>query len=135
MSQMDPGPALPRCPLNVWIAPKGATERTLENWRSIFDEVRETPAVIPKVGLMKLRPLVPDKHRYSTLTLVITAMARCIRRASATNLVRDEVQVLFGREGCRAHDAVLSALRKSGISLFLASEAGQHWRSRNPYRF
>jgi hypothetical protein len=65
MSQMDPGPALPRCPLNVCIAPKGATERTLENWRSIFDEVRETAAVIPKVGLMKLRPLVPDKHRYS----------------------------------------------------------------------
>jgi hypothetical protein len=37
----------------------------LENWRSIFDEVREGAAAIPKVGLMKLRPLVPDEHRYA----------------------------------------------------------------------
>src|SRR5437870_12155797 len=41
-----------------------ATPEELENWRSIFDEVRET-AVIPKVGLMKLLPLVPDEHRYA----------------------------------------------------------------------
>ena len=41
------------------------TPEELENWRSIFDEVRESAAAIPKVGLMKLRPLVPDEHRYA----------------------------------------------------------------------
>jgi hypothetical protein len=30
--------------------------------------------------------------------------------------LKDEVQVLFGRKGCRAHNAILSAFRKSGIS-------------------
>ena len=44
----------------------------------------------------------------------------------ATEVAKDEVQVLFGREGCRAHDVVLSALRKSGISLFSAPEPRQH---------
>jgi hypothetical protein len=29
----------------------------------------------------------------------------------ATEVAKDEVQVLFGRERCQAHDAVLSALR------------------------
>ena len=42
-----------------------ATPEELENWRSIFDEVRESAAAIPKVGRMKLRPLVPDEHRYA----------------------------------------------------------------------
>jgi hypothetical protein len=42
-----------------------AAPEELENWRSIFDEVRESAAAIPKVGLMKLRPLVPGEHRYA----------------------------------------------------------------------
>ena len=42
-----------------------ATPEELENWRSIFDEVRERAAAIPKVGRMKLRPLVPNEHRYA----------------------------------------------------------------------
>jgi hypothetical protein len=43
-----------------------AKPEELENWRSLFDEVREGAAAIPQVGLMKLRPpLVPDEHRYA----------------------------------------------------------------------
>jgi hypothetical protein len=48
--------------------------------------------------------------------------------------IGDEVQVLFGREGCRAHDAVLSASRKPG------QVCSQSWRPVNsgavetPYR-
>jgi hypothetical protein len=42
-----------------------AKPEELENWRSLFDEVRESATAIPKVGLMKLRPLVPDEHRYA----------------------------------------------------------------------
>jgi len=48
-----------------------AAPEELENWRSIFDEVRESAAAIPKVGLMKLRPLVPDEHRYAVATSVL----------------------------------------------------------------
>ena len=44
-----------------------AAPEELENWRSIFDEVRGSAAAIPKVGLMKLRPLVPDEHRYAVV--------------------------------------------------------------------
>ena len=48
-----------------------AAPEELENWRSIFDEVRGSAAAIPKVGLMKLRPLVPDEHRYAVATSVL----------------------------------------------------------------
>ena len=44
-----------------------AAPEELKNWRSIFDEVRGSAAAIPKVGLMKLRPLVPDEHRYAVV--------------------------------------------------------------------
>src|SRR5262249_56642839 len=52
----------------------------------------------------------------------------------ASEVAKDEVQVLFGREGCRAHDAVLSASRKPG------QVCSQSWRPVNsgavetPYR-
>jgi hypothetical protein len=42
-----------------------ATPEELDNWRSIFDEVRESAAATPKLGLMKLRPLVPVEYRYA----------------------------------------------------------------------
>jgi hypothetical protein len=42
-----------------------ATPEELENWRNLFDEVRESSAATPKVGLMKLRPLAPGEHRYA----------------------------------------------------------------------
>jgi hypothetical protein len=42
-----------------------AAPEELENWRSLFVEVRESAAAIPKVGRMKLRQLVPDEHRYA----------------------------------------------------------------------
>jgi hypothetical protein len=53
-----------------WLRYQGIDAATLapeelENWRSIFDEVRENAAALPKVRRMKLRPLVPDKHRYA----------------------------------------------------------------------
>jgi hypothetical protein len=47
------------------IDPATVTPEELENWRSIFEEVRESAAAVPKVGRMKLRPLVTDEHRYA----------------------------------------------------------------------
>jgi hypothetical protein len=75
----------------AWVAYRGhckclfaatATPEELENWRSLFDEVRESAAAIPKVGLMKLRPLVPDEHRYAVAVregsdLWLTLWVRC----------------------------------------------------------
>jgi hypothetical protein len=37
----------------------------LENWRSLFDEARESAAATPRVGLMKLPPLARGEHRYA----------------------------------------------------------------------
>jgi hypothetical protein len=53
-----------------WLRSQGVdaatlTPEDLENWRSLFDEARERSAATPKVGLMKLRPLVPGEHRYA----------------------------------------------------------------------
>jgi hypothetical protein len=42
-----------------------ATAEELENWRSTFDEVRESAAATSKVGLMKLGPLRADEYRYA----------------------------------------------------------------------
>jgi hypothetical protein len=47
------------------IDPATVTPEELENWRSIFEEVRESAAAVPKVGRMKLRPLVTHEHRYA----------------------------------------------------------------------
>jgi hypothetical protein len=41
-----------------------------------------------------------------------------ISLTGGTEVAKDEVQVLFGCEGCRAHDAELLPLRKSGPNLF-----------------
>jgi hypothetical protein len=41
------------------------TSDELADWRSVFDEVRENSAATPKVGLMKLKPLVPGEYRYA----------------------------------------------------------------------
>jgi hypothetical protein len=41
------------------------TPDELADWRSLFDEVRKNSLATPKVGLMKLRPLVQGEYRYA----------------------------------------------------------------------
>jgi len=41
-----------------------ATPEELETWRSIFEDVRRRSATTPKVGLMKLQPVLGE-HRYA----------------------------------------------------------------------
>lgn len=42
-----------------------ATPDDLAMWRDLFDEGRQQSLAAPKVGLMKLQPLVPGEHRYA----------------------------------------------------------------------
>jgi hypothetical protein len=42
-----------------------ATAEELANWRSLFDEARACASATPKVGLMALKPLLPDEYRYA----------------------------------------------------------------------
>jgi hypothetical protein len=53
-----------------WLKYQGVNAATtatheLNMWRSLFDETREQGLASPKVGLMKLPPLVPGGHRYA----------------------------------------------------------------------
>jgi hypothetical protein len=53
-----------------WLGYQGIDASTitpdeLESWRDLFDEVTQGRLATPKVGLMKLRPLLPGEHRYA----------------------------------------------------------------------
>lgn len=45
------------------IDPATATSEILADWRALYDELHKKPA--PKVGLMKLPPLMPGERRYA----------------------------------------------------------------------